>query len=382
MAKIKRVPRCYHCGMVLQSNNPNEKGYVSPEVLNREVPVQIIYCDACYHSLMEFNESASAQVIDDEILKILDDAVASDALIIWVVDLFSFNGILNEKLAKKIKNNKVAVVGTKRDLFPKTTKDSVFIEFIGKRFEKYGIKPCNIKLVGSGDSSEYAQSAINAIHELRQGHDVFMIGNQSSGKTSLINKTLKFYVNKTKRIINIHLYPETDVNVLEIPLTRSATFYELPGISQTTSLVGMVEKDVYKMIVPKREREIKILAKTLTAGESLVVGSIASFEIKKGKSQTYKFYSAESVETKKVAAKNAQKTIIENYSSKAIRPVSNRFSTFRDYELYDVSLENDGKMHDINIEGLGWLSFIAKGQVIRVQSPKGVAVTEMLAKVK
>lgn len=379
MAKIKRVPRCYHCGMVLQSTNPEEKGYVSPEVLNREVPVQIIYCDACYHNLMEFNETAKAQVVDEQILKILDDAVASDALIVWVVDLFSFNGVLNAKLAKKVKNNKVLVVGTKRDLFSKSIKDENFVEYLTKRFEKYGVKPCAVKLIGNSDNMS-AQKAIGLVQELRQGHDVFMIGNQSSGKTSLINKVLKFYVNKTKRVINTHLYPETEVNVLEIPLTRSATFYELPGISQTSSLVGMVEKDVYKMIVPKKA--ITMFMRTMTAGEALVVGSLAYFEIVKGKTLPYKFFSSEFVETKKVSAKNAQKTIIENYSSKAIRPVSNRFSTFRDYDLYDITMENDGKQHDIVIEGLCWLSFPAKGQTIRVQAPKGVAVNELLAKVK
>ena len=37
---------------------------------------------------------------------------------------------------------------------------------------------------------------------------------------------------------------------------------------------------------------------------------------------------------------------------------------------------------NIAIEGLGWLSFIALGQIIRVRLPKEVAIKESLAKIR
>ena len=45
-------------------------------------------------------------------------------------------------------------------------------------------------------------------------------------------------------------------------------------------------------------------------------------------------------------------------------------------------MENDGLTHDISIEGLGWISFTAKGQVIRVMFPKGAALKESLGKLR
>ena len=45
-------------------------------------------------------------------------------------------------------------------------------------------------------------------------------------------------------------------------------------------------------------------------------------------------------------------------------------------------MENDGEIHDISIEGLGWISFVAKGQVIRVMFPKGSALKESLGKLR
>ena len=95
MGKQSRVLRCYHCGAILQCENEDEKGYIIPESLHRATPIQIIYCDRCFETMKAFNNSELEQKVDQEVLKILDDAFATDAMIIWVVDLFSFNGTLN-----------------------------------------------------------------------------------------------------------------------------------------------------------------------------------------------------------------------------------------------------------------------------------------------
>ncbi len=379
MGKFRRVLRCYHCGAILQCDKPNEKGYIIPESLNRATPIQIIYCDKCFETMKAFNNSELDQEVDQEVLKILDDAVATDAYIVWVVDLFSFNGTLNKEIASKVKKLKVTVLGTKRDLFPQNIKDESLIAYLNERFAEYGIKAASIRLVGNSnkiDPKEY----INAINNVRKGHDVYMIGNNSSGKTSIINKALKGFENKTTRQIKTVKYPGTHLDVLEIPFTRSSFFYELPGISQTTSAVGKLEKDVVKQIVPKKA--VKVVQRSMVPGDALMIGSIASYEIIKGKPNNYRFYSAEGVETKKVSSKRLDETINENNVRRFLRPVSERLVTFLDYDLFEYAMENDKKWHDIAIEGLGWLSFIAQGQIIRVRLPKGVAVKESQAKIR
>ena len=379
MGKCKRVLRCYHCGAILQCDDPNEKGYIIPESLNRATPIQIIYCDKCFETMKAFNNSELAQDIDQEVLKILDDAFATDAYIIWVVDLFSFNGMLNPEIAKKVKKLNLSVVGTKRDLFPKNIKDESLIAYLTERFNAYGIKPKDVLLMGSTVKLD-PKVLIEETNKARQGHDVYMIGNLASGKTSLINRALKGYENKTNRQIKTIKYPGTSVDVLEIPLSRSSFFYELPGISQDTSAVGKFEKDVVKLITPKKE--IEITKRDMAPGDALMVGSIAAFEVIKGKATSYRFYSAEGVETKKVSLKKLDDYIKENNYRRSLRPVSERLVSFHDYDMFEFAMENDKKWHDIAVEGLGWLSFIAQGQVIRVRLPKGVAILESLAKIR
>lgn len=379
MGKQSRVLRCYHCGAILQCENENEKGYIIPESLHRATPIQIIYCDRCFETMKAFNNSELEQKVDQEVLKILDDAFATDALIIWVVDLFSFNGTLNSEIAKKVKKLNVIVVGNKRDLFPLNVKDESLVEYLNVTFNAYGIKPKSVRLLGATNKID-SKELIDSVNTARKGHDVYMIGNSTSGKTSIINRAMKGFENKTSRQIKTITYPGTSVNVLEIPLSRSSFFYELPGISQTTSATGKLEKDVVRQIVPKKA--VKFITRTMSAGDALMVGSLAAFEIIKGKTTNYRFYSAEGVETRKVQSKKLDDYINENNIRRFARPVSERLVSFLDYDMFEYAMENDKKWHDIAIEGLGWLSFIAQGQMIRVRLPKGVALKESIAKIK
>jgi ribosome biogenesis GTPase A len=379
MGKQSRVLRCYHCGAILQCENENEKGYIIPESLHRATPIQIIYCDRCFETMKAFNNSELEQKVDQEVLKILDDAFATDALIIWVVDLFSFNGTLNSEIAKKVKKLNVIVVGNKRDLFPLNVKDESLVEYLNVTFNAYGIKPKSVRLLGATNKID-SKELIDSVNTARKGHDVYMIGNSTSGKTSIINRAMKGFENKTSRQIKTITYPGTNVNVLEIPLSRSSFFYELPGISQTTSATGKLEKDVVRQIVPKKA--VKLITRTMSAGDALMVGSLAAFEIIKGKTTNYRFYSAEGVETRKVQSKKLDDYINENNIRRFARPVSERLVSFLDYDMFEYAMENDKKWHDIAIEGLGWLSFIAQGQMIRVRLPKGVALKESIAKIK
>ena len=379
MGKQSRVLRCYHCGAILQCENEDEKGYIIPESLHRATPIQIIYCDKCFETMKAFNNSELEQKVDQEVLKILDDAFATDAMIIWVVDLFSFNGTLNSEIANKVKKLNVVVVGNKRDLFPMNVKDDSLIAYLTETFNAYGIKPKSVRLLGATNKID-SKELIDAMNAARKGHDVYMIGNSTSGKTSIINRAMKGFENKTSRQIKTITYPGTSVNVLEIPLSRSSFFYELPGISQTTSATGKLEKDVVKQLVPKKA--IKMTQRTMTAGDALMVGSLAAFEVIKGKTANYRFYAAEGVETRKVQSKKLDDYINENNIRRFARPVSERLVSFLDYDMFEYAMENDKKWHDIAIEGLGWLSFIAQGQMIRIRLPKGVALKESLAKIR
>ena len=202
----------------------------------------------------------------------------------------------------------------------------------------------------------------------------------ASGKTTIINKLLGSFKNKSKWQIKSETYGETNAKILEIPLSNSAFFYEVPGFSLVNSVLGKVEKDVSRLIIPKNK--VITQTKNLDAGESIMIGSLGAFSLVKGKTTAFKFYSGELVEIKKHSNKHLQMHMAENCEKKTYRPVSERYNRFQDFDLFEYTMENDGLMHDISISGLGWVSFIAKGQIVHVLLPKGVAVKESLSKIK
>ena len=380
MGKVRRVLRCYNCGAVLQSKNKSEKGYIPAELLEEyKGDGQVLYCQKCFDFMKGINTGALEQNIDKATAKILDDAVATDAYIVWVVDLFAFNGTLNPEIVKRVKKLNVSVIGTHRDLFSSLIKDETLAQFVQERFEEWGIKPESITILGNEDTVDI-EELMNRLNKARKAHDVYIIGSKSSGKTSLINKLLKHYENKTKWPIKTENYRGTSVKVMSIPLSNSSFIYELPGFSLATSVVGKVEKDVQKLIVPRRKIETHY--RTLGKGDALVAGSLAYFELFSGKATAIKFYCAEGVEIKKISADKVDDFIEENIRKRSLRPVSERITSFRDYDYFEYAMENDGQVHDISVEGLGWISFTAKGQVIRVMFPKGAALKESLGKLR
>lgn len=381
MAKCKRVLRCHRCGKILQSEDKKRVGFTNPQILEEAEnnPSMIVYCDECHDILVSMNTAKLSDAVDLEILQILDDAVASDGMIVWVIDLFSFNGTLKESVVQKVKDLDVYVVGTKRDLFPKNIKDSVFETFITERFNEYGISPKNVIITGN-ETAETYKDFIERLQRARKAHDVYIIGTTTSGKTSLINRCLKFFTNKTKRTIRTITYPKTSVQVLEIPLSNSSFIYELPGISNDTSVASKVEKDVARIVTPKKT--IQIQQFNVTDKDSILIGGLGVFQFMGGKQTKVKLYVADEVEFKKISSAKVRDFMISNLSKRSLRPVSDRYRDFQTYDIFQYSMEDDGLLHDISIEGLGWISFVAKGQTIRVILPRGTAVKESLSKIR
>ncbi len=378
MAVAKRVLRCHNCGAILQTDSKKLPGFISRNIVENGVP-KIPYCNSCYEKMLELNGSNLDHETDKDILKILKDAVATDALIVWIVDLFSFNGTLNPDVAKKIKKLDIVVLGSKRDLFPSNVTDEMLIRYLDERFSEVGINPISIRLIGNNDNEDI-NSNLKKINEERRGRDVYLIGDLNSGKTTFINRLLKNYVNKTKWQIKTELYPGTASNVLEIPLSNSSFFYELPDLSDSTSVLSKVEKSVQSVITPKKE--VNMTRKFIAGGSAILVGNLACFYLVKGKYTSVRCFTSEKAELKVTSIEKVDDMLESIRKRKNLKPASDRFVSFRDYDMFEYDLESDDLRHDIAVEGLGWFSLRGRGQKIRILLPKGVAVKECLSKVR
>lgn len=378
MANAKRVIRCQSCGAILQANSKKEPGFISKTILENGVP-KIPYCNECYEKMLSLNSSALDHETDKDILKILKDAVATDSLIVWMVDLFSFNGTLNPDVVKRVKKLPIVIIGSKRDLMPSLATDEMLIRYLDERFSEVGINPIAIKLIGSEDAINIKEF-LEAFAEYRKGRDVYLIGELNSGKTTFINKLLKDYKNNTRWQVKTELYPGTNSNVLEIPLTNSSFFYELPDLSNATSVYSRVEPSVQKIINPKKE--VAMTRRFIGDGTAICVGNLACLYVVKGHHTSIRVFTAGKVEIKTVANEKVEDFLNTNLKKKTLKPVSERYRSFRDYDMFEYDLENDDLRHDISVEGLCWFSMRGKGQTVRILLPKGAAVKESLSKIR
>lgn len=376
MAEIKRIRRCNHCGVVLQRVDKDRKGYIS--VPYEHMPLdQIVYCDDCYHK-MQVNIGGASQKVSEDVLTILRDAVATDALIVYVVDLFLANGSLKKELIDRIKRNKVLVIGSKRDLLPQKADDEKIKQFIFTAFEEAGVKPIDVVLVSA--SKNYQIDLLKeTISKHREKHDVYVIGSSLSGKTTIIDKLLMNYENKTRKQIRSEHYPNTNSLVLHIPLDKSSSLYQLPGFELDDTAIGLVEKNLWKYIIPKKE--IKARKFRLSEGETIVVGGLGAVSVDEGKTAEVHAYFSDAVELKKMASKNTDLFFKTNLVRKELRPVSEIITSFINFDLYEIILPTNNESYDIGVKGLGWFSFKANGQRVRCLVPRGAAIRESKSKI-
>ena len=378
MASAKRVIRCQSCGAILQADTKNRPGFISRAIVENGVP-KIPYCNSCYEKMLSLNSSSLQHETDMDSLKILKDAVATDSLIVWMVDLFTFNGTLNPDVVKKVKKLNVVVIGSKRDLMPSLATDEMLIRYLDERFADVGINPIAIDLIGNEETIDIKEK-LKQFGEYRKGRDVYLLGELNSGKTTFINKMLKDYENNTRWQVKSELYPGTNSNVLEIPLTNSSFFYELPDLSNNTSVFSRVEPSVQKIITPKKE--VAMTRRFIGDGSAIVVGNLACLYVIKGHHTSIRVFTGEKVEIKVVDNNKVDDYLAMNLKKKVTKPVSERYTSFRDYDMFEYDLENDDLRHDISVEGLCWFSMRGKGQTIRILLPKGAAVKESLSKIR
>ncbi len=378
MGHAQRLFRCHRCGVVLQSEDPEAEGYIPASVLSREaLSTHVLYCQKCFDTMEGLNASELDLSVDQGILTMLDDAVATDACIIWIVNLFTFSGILSNAVVEKVKHLRVAVVGTKSDLFKGKDMSEHFAAFLDARFREAGIVPEAVKIIGKNDKHD-AHDFINFVNEFRQGRDIYMIGEDGSGKTTLINRCLLAYENNSDWTIKREIFPGTDEMVLEIPLSNSNFLYELPGLSRNHSVLSKVEKDVQRVITPKSE--VKVTVKNLKPGDCLMIGGLAAFILYEGKETSVRVYTAEGVDVKVVPYSKFESVFNKNLRTGECRPVSDNLTDFTHFDLFEYKMEDDWNKHDIAIEGLCWVTFVAMGQTVRVRLPHQSAVKEAISR--
>lgn len=370
MAKISQIRYCYNCGAVLQSSDPTKEGYVKKETLDNDSQ-NFIFCDKCFE-IERHRPSSNEPFVDDEYLTMLKKAKNDDALIVYLVNLFSFEASFCSEINKIIQGMNILVVANKFDLLPSGTKEEATIDYVSQYFSNYGInlKKENILLASAFDD-ETAKLIISTIFENKNGKDVYIIGSSQAGKTTLVSSFLRVYKNLSTGNIVIQEFPGTKLRVMQIPLNSKTKMYDTPGISMSNSVLNGLDKKTFESIYLTEPVEAKDIS--FSEGQAIYFGGLAFVQLISGEKTTLSCYMHPDIQYKKENSKKAESKFIELIAKDSISPSLKRIKSIKDMDVFEVDI-NESDMRDIGIQGLGWFSFLANNQIFRIYVPRGVSI--------
>lgn len=367
--ELKKLKKCYGCGAVLQSEDSDSIGYVPGKKLESEE--EVFLCERCFKTHHYGADHLKEPVITHDFFALINSARQKGALIVYVVDVFTFESSFNLDINEALQDLDIILVANKVDLLPRSTNKDKLEAYVVRHARNANLNVESVILTSSTKNYNIDE-VVKAISEAKNKNDVYFIGSVSSGKSSLIKTLLRNFKNETSRYITTSIYPNTTMAVQQIPLSEERTIYDTPGLSISNSLLGVAEKEVIKQIVPRTE--VKARTYQIFPKQSILIGGLARLDYVEGPFSSFTFYFASTVKIMRTSLARADKTFESIVQGKKTAPISMLVSSLKDLDAYEFNTYEDRK-YDVAWNGYGFVSFAGTGKKIRVYAPKGVAIS-------
>lgn len=305
---------CIGCGSKFQTLDKNKEGYINPKVYEKAT-----LCERCF-KIKYYGEAYVTDNPKDKtsLIKMINDSKKS---VVYLVDTLT---ISKETLSViDSLSNKVYLVLTKRDLLPKSVKNSKLKEYIS-----------NLTLI----KDVFVISALknNGVNELynelikNNEKSVYVIGYTSSGKSTFINKLLM--LNGKSGNITTSSLPNTTLECINIKLNDKLTLIDTPGFVSENSSYNFIDVDIYKKLLPKSVIKPKVY--TIKKDFMIILGDILRIENNSNEDVNLVFYFKNEIKLNKM------------------RSIRNEL--LKDKDKLDVKVSDK----DIILEGLGYIKVV------------------------
>lgn len=310
---------CIGCGSKFQTLDKNKEGYINPKVYEKAT-----LCERCF-KIKYYGEAYVTDNPKDKtsLIKMINDSKKS---VVYLVDTLT---ISKESLSViDSLSNKVYLVLTKRDLLPKSVKNSKLKEYIS-----------NLTLI----KDVFVISALknNGVTELynelikNNEKSVYVIGYTSSGKSTFINKLLT--LNGKSGNITTSSLPNTTLECINIKLNDKLTLIDTPGFVSENSSYNFIDVDIYKKLLPKSVIKPKVY--TIKKDFMIILGDILRIENNSNEDVNLVFYFKNEIKLNKM------------------RSIRNKL--LKDKDKLDVKVSDK----DIVLEGLGYIKVVGNANL-------------------
>ena len=331
--------RCIGCGSIIQTEDPNGLGYTPKSALEKGKETGELYCQRCFR-LRHYNEIAPVSLTDDDFLRLLNQIRDANALIVYVVDVFDFNGSLIPGLHRFVGDNPVLLVGNKEDLLPRSLRRPKLTDWIRQQANIAGLRPIDTVLV-SAKKNHQIDHLLDVIEKYRHNRDVYVVGVTNVGKSTLINQIIKQRTG-VKELITTSRFPGTTLDKIEIPLDDGHVLVDTPGIIH--------QEQMAHVLSPKD------------------LGGVARFDYLHGERAGMVAYFDNNLPIHRTKLNNADNFYAKHLGDLLTPPTSDEKNEFPPLERYEFHITEKS---DIVFEGLGWITVPAK-TTVAAWVPKGV----------
>ena len=314
------VKYCEGCGIKLQDENVLQEGYTS----NLENKL----CQRCFR-IKNYGEYQVVTKSNQEYIEILKSVGTTKNLVLYIVDLLNIECDLSE-----IRNyipNKMILVLNKKDVLPKSIKESKIIEY----FKNLDINFEEI-IVISAEKNENIDYLLKQIKYYQTSREVYVVGHTNAGKSTLINKLLRNYSTNTQEL-TISPLPSTTLNTVRIDINDYLTLIDTPGLVDSSSIINYIDQDMFKKISPKKE--IKPHTFQLRKGQSIIIENLARIDYVEGEKNSFTCFMSNDL---------------------VIRRISNRKDDLKHLQKRTIEMKYE---EDLCINGLGFIKIVNKGVI-------------------
>lgn len=356
---------CIGCGIHLQSDRPDEIGFVPNSALRNH---KEILCQRCFR-LKHYNETTTIEYTEDDFHQMISNIRERKGIVVHLVDLFDVDGSLIGSLQRFVGQKKILLVGNKIDLFPKSTNRGKLKHWFEQSARDAGLNIVDVCLI-SATKGYGLKKLKEKLDEHRDGQDVYVVGMTNVGKSTFINKLIQDSTGM-KNVITTSYFPGTTLGFIQIPLDEKSYFIDTPGIVNPKQIVHYISEQDVRIIIP--EKEIKPRIYQLENGQTLFFGGLIQIDIVKGEKQPYVCYVANELPIHRTSSKNAH-SLYKRQLGKLLSPPSEQsLETFPDKTKTTFRLPEGAS--DIVIPGLGWITVHQGNVSVMIHHPKEVMVS-------
>ena len=252
--------KCIGCGTELQTQNPEEKGYIREDKYKDSK-----YCERCF-KIIHYNEKVVTELknINDYILGEINKKAK---YVYFLVDLLNTT---KETMStfKNIKAPKTLII-SKLDIIPKSIKNNLIINWLK---EEYQIK--EEVLFQSSKKNLNTKSILNKLSN-QNIKEVYIVGYTNAGKSTLINK-LTNADNNNK--ITTSSIPNTTIDFIKIK-ENDISIIDSPGFTNNNTFYNQDEFDLIKRVMPRttlkpRTYQVKPISSILIEDKTRLMSSV------------------------------------------------------------------------------------------------------------